>query len=145
MLIYCFEPVKLAFESALPALVGALDAGRVPLTLLGRDEMPVLEAMSFAGEGEDAAAGGAGHHSGRVTLEIRCATEDPSLLALAGELTLCRLGPRLCHLSLNCAVTGRLAAGLMYNRSFQMSVELAVAAFLGGLARSLATAASPAA
>jgi hypothetical protein len=138
MLIYCFEPVGLPFEAAVPAFVHTVASEQVPLTLLGCAEKPALDDLGAATSSR-LEIGAVSHgvpveQSGRVAIPIHCSTEDPSLMAVAGEITLTRLSPTLCHLSLSSSITGRLGAGLMYNRSFQMAVELAIAGFLERLA-----------
>jgi hypothetical protein len=141
MLIYCVEPVGLPFEAAVPAFVHTMASGQVPLTLLECAEKPPLDALG-AGTSSRLEIGAVSHgvpveEGGRVAIPIHCTTEDPSLMVVAGEVTLTRLSPKACHLSMSSSITGRLAAGLMYNRSFQMTLELAIAGFLDRLARNM--------
>jgi len=141
MLIYCVEPVGLPFEAAVPAFVRAVANSEMPLTLLKCAERPSLDALG-AGTSSRLEIGAFSHgvpveEGGRVAIPIHCTTEDPSLMVVAGEVTLTRLSPKACHLSMSSSITGRLAAGLMYNRSFQMTLELAIAGFLDRLARNM--------
>jgi hypothetical protein len=140
MLIYCYEPLGLPFDAALPAFLRAVDDEQVHRTLFrGEPDRPAILPGEIGGHlnlGE-LNLGPPTEEDGRVAVPIQCSTEDPSLIAMVGEITLSRLGPALCHLSLNSSLTGRLAAGFMYNRNFQMAAELAVAEFLGKLARAV--------
>jgi hypothetical protein len=140
MLIYCYEPVGLSFEAAAPAVLRAIESEQVRQTLARVDPEKLMNrfgkspgklGLGAVRIGEPTA------ETGRVAIPIQWPTEDPSAISMTGEVTLSRLLPALCHLSMNSSLTGRLATGLMYNRSFQMSVELAAAEFLDRLAGSV--------
>jgi hypothetical protein len=140
MLIYCYEPLGLSFDAALPAFLRAIDDGQVHSVLFGGGPDQPADLMGEIGCPLNAGVVSLGpptEESGRVAIPIRCSTEDPSLISMVGEISLSRLRPVLCHLSLSSSITGRLATGLMYNRNFQMAVELAVAEFLDQLARAV--------
>jgi hypothetical protein len=140
MLVYCFEPVGLSFEDAMPAFLRVLNDERALQTLSRGARDGLSSPLGEMGSKLSICAVSVGkvtQESGRVAIPIECSTEDPSLISSAGEITLSRLGSTLCHLSLNSSLAGRLATGLMFNRSFQMAVELAAAEFLYKLARAV--------
>jgi hypothetical protein len=135
MLIYCYEPVELSYEAAVPAFLRAVDEQEPQSPFRAGPEQLVNHFLQLGNKlSLGAVTGKPTEESGRVAIPVNWSTEDPSAISMTGEVTLSRLRPGLCHLSLNSFITGRLAAGLMYNRSFQMSMELAVDEFLNQLA-----------
>ena len=140
MLIYCFEPVGLSYEDAMPAFLRAIDNEQLRQTLFSGDQDQLRNPLGEIGSELTIGAvrvGNPTEEAGRVVIPIQCSTKDLSLISMVGEVTLSRLRPTLCHLSLTSSITGRLATGMMYNREFQMAVELAVAGFLDNLARAV--------
>jgi hypothetical protein len=146
MLIYCYEPLALPFDAAVPAFLRAFDDEQVQKSFLEGEPVQLAKLLGEIGGHLHVGVVNVGpptKGSGWVAIRFHCSTEDPSLIAMVGEVTLSRLRPALCHLSLNSSITGRLATSLMYNRSFQMTVELAVAEFLDRLARAVLMLAPP--
>jgi hypothetical protein len=146
MLHYCFVPVSLQFEVAAPALMKAIDSGPRLLSLAERQAWRTLAEMrpgrDYRHDSAAFAHGAPILGKGQVTVPITCTSEDHSLLAMAGDLTLSRLGPTLCHLSLRTSSSGRWAPFLLQSRVFQMITEVAIAGFLDRLAEGLTDVAS---
>lgn len=140
MLIYCYEPLGRSFDAAVPALLRAVDNEQVRQALFGGEPDQPARPLGEIGGRLNLGAfiiGAISEEEDRIAMPIQFSTKDPSLISMVGEVTLSRLRPALCHLSLNSSITGRMATGLMYNRTFQMAVELTAAEFLSKLARAV--------
>jgi len=138
MLIYCYEPLGLSYEAAVPAFLHAIDNEQVRQILSRGVPDQLADQADEIGSRRNSTTVTVGTPTGeygRMAIPIQCSTEDSSQISMVGEVTLSRLRPVLCHLSMSSSITGMLARGLMYNRGLQMSVELAVAEFLDKLAR----------
>lgn len=140
MLVYCYGPLGLSYDAALPALADAVDEIQVRRILFrGVPGQPADQPGEFSAglNLSTVTIGRPTGQDGRAAIPIRCSAEDSSLISMVGEVTLGRLRPALCHLSMSSSISGTLANNLMFDRGLQMSVELAVEEFLNKLARSV--------
>lgn len=141
MLTYCFVPVHLPFEAAGPALIESLGScqdfaniaeahGRDTLRGMGLMNGTAADPVHF--EYRNPMVGAA-----QITVPVSCSSVRRSLMAMEADLTLSKLGPSMCHLSIRSSSSGRKTRSLVDDRVFQMVVEVAMEGFLEDLVDAL--------
>lgn len=145
MLTYCFVPVSLTFEAAGPALIESLGTCQHLVNVAETHGRGMLQGMGLL----NGTAADPVHFEYRnpmvsatqITVPVSCSSVSRSLMAMEADLTLSKLGPSMCHLSIRSSSPGNKTRSLADDRVFQMVVEVTTEGFLEDLVAVLTPAA----